>query len=124
MLFDCAVWVGRAAEEHDAFTEVLRLRDAKAITLSRLDSMHVHVPLEGSPVTQVNPPLFAAVIEQAQLDALRAPGEQREVGSPSVPRGSLRERPSRPDVTHRPTAPWRNSPPSDRRRTVPSIVSL
>src|SRR5439155_26464892 len=59
--------------------------------------------------------LVACVVEQAELDALRVLGEQREVHALAVPRGAERERHSRPDLPHRSSAP-----PSGSNVTAPS----
>ena len=75
--------------------------DAVAVALPGTDAGQVHVPVERRALADLDPLLDVLVVEQAQLDALGVLGEQREVGALPVPGRTQRERPARPDVSHR-----------------------
>ena len=79
--------------------------DAESVSLPRADPREVAVPVECSPLRHLDPRLLIVVVEQAQLDVLGVLGEQREVGTATVPDGAEWERPSGPDLGHRISAP-------------------
>ena len=75
--------------------------DAVAVALAGADARQVDVPVERGALGDLDPLLDVVVVEQAQLDPLRVLGEQGEVGPVPVPARAQRERPARPDVSHR-----------------------
>src|ERR1700694_2972249 len=67
-----------------------------AVALAGTHARQVDVPLKRGAVVHVDAPLAPVLVEQAQLDALRALRPDREVRPGAIPRGTLREGPPRP----------------------------
>ena len=79
--------------------------DAIPVALPGTDAAHVAVPVERGALGQLDPRLAVGLVEQAELDALRVLGEEREVRAFAVPARTKGERLARPDVhRQRPTA--------------------
>src|SRR5213079_1728502 len=76
---------------------VVRAVDSVAVPPARADAGDVAMPVVRGDVVQLDPRL-AVAFEQAELDALRVLGEEREVRPLAVPRRAERERLTRPDL--------------------------
>src|ERR1039457_3333787 len=79
--------------------------DAVAVALSRTNARQIDVPVVRGLVLDRDPGLVVILVEQAQLDALGALGEQREVRALAVPARAERKRLSTPDERHLTSAP-------------------
>src|SRR4051812_6553461 len=78
--------------------------DAVAVALPGTHTGQVAVPVQRRPLYDLHLLLLVG-FEQAEHDALGVLAEQREVRPRAVPGGAEWERPARPDLSHRTTAP-------------------
>src|SRR3989442_14287974 len=69
---------------------------AKTVPLAGPDALHVPVPAERRSIRQTHAMLFAAVVEEAQVDAVGHLREHREARPFSVPMRAQRKRFARP----------------------------
>ncbi len=83
--------------EPAAGLRVVRAVDAVAVALPRPDPRQVAVPVERGALVQLDALFPSVLVIEAELDALRVLGEEREVRPVAVPVRAERERLPRPD---------------------------
>ena len=86
------------------FGGLVRAVDPVAVSLTRLDPWDVGVPDIAVDLDELDPRLLAVLVDEAELDARRNLGEEREVHSGAVKGRTQRVWPSRPRLDVRSSA--------------------